>query len=128
MIWAHIDGHGVITMAGSGRQLPPGALYLPAHIAIEDVGRWYWDGDLWAWAERPELPAPVVTGTTLTIAAPDGSIAMVADRETGAVFGSVPAADGVIEIEFADPGSYRIEVSVPAPWLPLDEYLFEREG
>ena len=69
-----------------------------------------------ALADRPafgfDLPSSLELGAVVTLAAPDGAVLLV-DGETA----GVADADG-LEIEFASPGRYWVEVAL-WPYVPL---------
>ena len=70
------------------------------------------------WQLRPVLANAVVEGATHVFAVPDGATCDVFDAETGANLGTAIEVTGEIELTFADPGSYRLEFTLPPEWIP----------
>jgi hypothetical protein len=106
---------------GSKQYLPDGAVELPKGIAAEKAVKMQFVDD--AWIARPQVGAPTITvetgGTKAMFSGlPDGASAQITDIETNAVLGSALAEGGMIELLFAEPAAYLVEVSVPLPWIP----------
>lgn len=76
------------------------------------------------WQPRPRAAAPAIARVTLGWevrfdGVPDGASCDVYDRDFQELLDDVPANQGSIAFLITDPGTYQLDVTVPAPWVGL---------
>ncbi|MCJ1901218.1 hypothetical protein MR829_12625 [Paracoccus versutus] len=122
IIWAITKENGCIVEAGVSKEMPEGAIELPANVLPEASGKLMRiEGE---WIERPEFPVPVIgNGSFFVGGVAEGTTAFVYDKETLALMGVAEMEEGSIDIELPDAGTYLIEVFVPEPFVKPE--LFE---
>lgn len=127
IFYAILKPNGCIDYAGIDSRLPNGAVVLPEGILPEhQLWIMYVNGE---WVERPLLPYWERTPTGIKIEnCPDEVAFEVYDRDTGAYLGRAESEDGALILDLPDPGTYRIDVSVPDPWLKPDPFTVSIEA
>lgn len=115
--WALLKPNGCIAAAGVSRHPPAGYVALPPQVEpIYAEYLMYLGGE---WQPRPDLPLLVTGLAGCTIQdCPEGVAAVVYDAETHVHLGRVEAEEGVLAVDLPDPGTYRIEIEAPEPWVP----------
>lgn len=124
MAWVLFDESGTIPVGASNGVNQPSIGYVSVDVGnltpLQVMQHYLADG---AWSLRPVLGIPAVEGTTYVFAVPDGATCDVIDAETGANLGTAIEVTGVIELTFADSGSYRLEFTLPPEWIPASRKI-----
>jgi hypothetical protein len=114
-----IDIDGLVSAAGFG--LPPdGAVVVAGGIPLGDLSTLFVDGES-GLVPRPDIEAPALDGSTLTIpACPAGSVIRLEDLIGGDILfiRVAEVGDDPIEITLPDAGRYFALIEPPAPYMP----------
>jgi hypothetical protein len=122
IVWAQVNENGCVEMAGISRNPPEGHIPMPPG-ATPEMAPWIMHTPE-GWQERPLLEEFQMVGSTaLLLNIPDQTWAEVRDAETGVFLGHVTEDHNSLTITFPDPGSYRIEVFPPEPWVKPEIYV-----
>lgn len=120
-IWVRMDGAGILPLemktypVEGWLELPPGLSMEAAAVMMLCDGQW---------CPRPCIAAPSQEQVTEGLVVgfqdlPEGAVCEIFDRAFQEVLDRVPARKGCITFMIADPGTYQLDLTAPAPWIGL---------
>lgn len=110
-----LEPSGVIKSFGRSYILPEMAIVIPNDISLDELQNYYLDPVTLVWSPRPQIDIPSLDTEGLTMSnLPSGT--MIEVTIPSGYYVQIFEEAGVIDLGFADQGSYHLELNPPAPY------------